>query len=97
MGFEAVVAEAEGKQICGTAEGGVGAASVGGGDENAAFGGCLFQDFFEFPCFNQRDVGGNHQGEAGAALHADAGGDLDGAGLSGIVGVGDDFECILAG
>ena len=23
--------------------------------------------------------------------------DLDGAGLSGIVGVGDDFECILAG
>ena len=43
MRFEAVVAEAQREQICRTAEGGVGAASVGGGDQDAAFGGRCFR------------------------------------------------------
>jgi len=52
MRFEAVVAEAQREKICWTAEGGVGAASVGGGDQHAAFGGRLLQNFFEFPGLN---------------------------------------------
>ena len=85
--LEAVVAEAEREQICGTAEGGVGAASVGGGDQHAAFGRRVLQNFFQLPRLDQRDVGGDHQRAVNAALDADASGHLDRASFSGIVGV----------
>src|SRR6202034_4012430 len=97
MRLEAVVAEAEREQIGGTAEGGVGAASVGGGAQNTAFGGRVLQDFVELPRLNQGDIGWDYERAVYAALDADAGGHLDGAGFSGIVGVGDDFEFVFFG
>ncbi len=85
VGFEAVVPETQGKQICGAAEGGVGASSVGGGDEDGPFCRCVFQDFFEFPRLNQGNVGGDNERAIFSALDADARGHLDGASFSGIV------------
>ena len=57
----------------------------------------VLQDFFEFPRLNQRNVGGDHQRAVDAALHAELGRHLDGAGFSGIVGIGNDFEFIFGG
>ena len=97
MRFKAVVAEAQRKQSCGASEGGVGAASVARWDQNAAFFWGLLENFFKFPCLNEWNVGGDHQCAVDAALDANAGGHLDGAGFSGIVGIGDDFKTIFAG
>src|SRR6266567_3712079 len=72
MRLEAVVAEAEREQIRGTAEGGVGAASVGGGDQHTAFRGSVLQNFAEFPRLDQGNVGGDYQCAVDAALDADA-------------------------
>src|SRR5208282_2414060 len=52
MRLEAVVAEAEWEQVRGTAEGGVGAASVTGRHEDAAFLGRVLQYLFKFPTLN---------------------------------------------
>src|ERR1700723_1692900 len=81
MRLEAVVAEAEREQIGGTAEGGVGAASVGGGAQNTAFGGRVLQDFVELPRLNQGDIGWDYERAVYTA----------------IVGVGDDFEFVFFG
>src|SRR5580700_9678978 len=97
MGLKAVVAEAQWKQICRAAEGGVRAASVGGGGEYAAFGRSVLQNFFELPCLKQRNVCRDYQRARGASLDRDAGGHLDGSGFSRIVRVGDDFELIVRG
>jgi hypothetical protein len=93
--FETVVAEAQREEAGGAAEGGVGAASVGGRNEDAAFGGSLLQDFFELPGLDEWNVGGDHEGKFIPALFADASGHFDGAGFTGICGIGDDFELIL--
>src|SRR5205809_6697239 len=95
--LEAVVAEAEREQIRWSAEGGVGAASVGGGNEHAAFVRRVFQDLFEFPRLDQRNVGGNHERAGDAALLTNPRGHLDGAGFAGILDVWNDFEFIAAG
>src|SRR5712692_6183853 len=81
----AVVAEAEREQIGGAAEGGVGAASVGGWDEHAAFFRRLLQDFFELPRLNQRNVGGYHERVVDAALLTNPCSHFDGAGLAGVL------------
>ena len=59
--FEAVVAEAQGKKIRRAAEGGVGAASIGGGRQHRAFRGSAGQNLVEFAGLNQRNVGGDDQ------------------------------------
>ena len=97
MRLEAVVAEAQRKQSRGTAVSGVGAASVGGGDQNAAFRGSLFQNLFELPRLNQRNIGGDHQCAGDATVYADLRGHFDSAGLARVCRVGNDFEVKVAG
>src|ERR1700728_2861680 len=70
MRLEAVVAEAQRKQSRGTAVSGVGAASVGGGDQNAAFRGSLFQNLFELPRLNQRNIGWDNPRVCDDTVHA---------------------------
>ena len=92
---EAVVAEAERKQIGGSAEGGVGAASIGGGNQKCPLSGSLREDLIQFVGLNQRNIGGHDQRAVTAAHHAEARGHLDSAGFAGVRGVGNDFEIVL--
>ena len=66
-GLKAVVAEAQRKQICGAAEGGVGAASVGGGNQHRSFRGSLRENLIEFAGLNQRNIRGDDQCAVDAA------------------------------
>ena len=95
--FEAVVAEAEREKICRAAEGGVGAASVAAGTSTLPSAGACFRISSKFPRLNEGDIGGDHQCALDAAFDADASSHLDGAGLAGIVGIGNDFEPIVGG
>src|ERR1700722_11737062 len=97
MRFEAVVAKAKREKICGTAERGVSAAPISGRYEHAAFRQSLLQDFFEFPRFEQRNVGRNHQRALDAPLDADASGHFDGPGFPRIVRVRHYFKPIFGG
>ena len=92
MRFEAVVAEARGEQAGGAAPDGVGAASVGGGDEDGALSRRGSNNFFELPGLDERNVSRNHQAAIDAMGLTIAGGDFDGVGFAAIVGVSDHRE-----
>jgi hypothetical protein len=95
VGLETVVAETKREQIHRAAEGGVCAASVGGGDEHTALGGSVLEDLVEFPGLNQRNVGRDDERAVCAAFDADLCRHFDGTGFSGIRWVGDDTEFII--
>jgi hypothetical protein len=95
MRLEAVITEAEWKQVRWTAKGGIRAASIASRHQHASFGWCVLIDILKFPGFDQRNVGGNHKCAFFAMLHATASGHFDGPGLPGIVGIGDHFKLIL--
>ncbi len=55
----------------------------------------MLKNFGEFPRLDQRYVCGDHQRALDAALDAEVSSHLNGAGFSGIVWVGDNFELIF--
>src|SRR5580693_7568426 len=95
MRLEAVVPEAQREKIRRAAESGVGSASVGGGREHRAFRGSALQNLFELASLYQRNIRGNDERAVDAARHAEARGHFNGAGFTGICGVGNDLEIVL--
>ena len=92
MRLETVVAEAGGEQAGGTPKNGVGAASVGGGNQDGAFRRRGRDDLFEFPRLDQWNVAGNYQSAFNSVIFAEAGCTFDGIGLAAIGLVGDYVE-----
>src|ERR1700733_417715 len=95
MGLEAVVSEAQGEEIRGAAEGGIGSSSVGGRYQERAFVRSMLQNLIELAGLNERNICGDDERAVEAALYAESCCHLDGAGFTGIREVGDDLEIVL--
>ena len=97
VGFETVIAEACGKQACGTPPNGIGAASVGGGNEDGAFFGSGGDEPFQFRGLNQRNVSRDYESAVDTAGFAEASRGFDCIGFSTVGVVGDHGEMELQG
>ena len=68
---------------------------VAGRCQNASLDWSLPVDLLQFPAFNQRNIGGNHQCALFPALHRDASGHFDGAGFPRIIGIRNHLKAIF--
>src|SRR4051812_48638471 len=99
MRLEAVVSKFQRDEIERAAQDGVGAAIVGGRHDDAAAIGHEVEDGANFVRGDQRNVGGEDDGEIGALAAAEGGRHFDGGSFAGLIGVDNDGElahlCLL--
>src|SRR5258708_31623414 len=95
MRFEAIVREAQRKQVRWPAESGVGSTSVSGGHEHRALVGSMRKNLRKLAGLDQRNIRWNDERAPDAALHAEACGHLNCPGFARIRRIGDDFESIF--
>src|SRR6202521_5999432 len=92
MWFEAIVSKTQREQSRGTPPGCVRASSVSGWDEHGALVRRGFQNLFEFPSFDQRNIAGNHERAVYTSRLAEPRRHFDSIGLTTVCIVRNDLE-----